>query len=144
MDNFLKWLEFIKQIYLFCNLGFKICSNEMQKNRTRTVTKIHNIFSALNRWSHNGKRKKCPFSYFLSISPVITSAPQFGSRSQFSSVQLLSHVKLFVNPWTVARQASLSITNSRSQWQVKSRQSDEYIYTEPKYTFVPLCQTFTF
>ena len=29
-----------------------------------------------------------------------------------SSVQLLSHVQLFVTPWTVACQASLSITNS--------------------------------
>ena len=33
---------------------------------------------------------------------------------QFSSVQLLSSVWLLVTPWTVARQASLSITNSRS------------------------------
>ena len=33
---------------------------------------------------------------------------------QFSSVQLLSRVGLFVTPWTEARQASLSITNSRS------------------------------
>ena len=31
-----------------------------------------------------------------------------------SSVQSLSHVQLFVNPWTATRQASLSITNSRS------------------------------
>ena len=30
------------------------------------------------------------------------------------SVQLLSHVQLFVTPWTVALQASLSITNSWS------------------------------
>ena len=32
----------------------------------------------------------------------------------FSSVQLLSHVRLFATPWTAACQASLSITNSRS------------------------------
>ena len=32
----------------------------------------------------------------------------------FSSVQLLSRVRLFATPWTVARQASLSITNSWS------------------------------
>ena len=32
----------------------------------------------------------------------------------FSSVQLLSRVRLFATPWTAARQASLSITNSRS------------------------------
>ena len=33
---------------------------------------------------------------------------------QFSSVQLLSSVRLFVTSWTTARQASLSITNSWS------------------------------
>ena len=33
---------------------------------------------------------------------------------QFSSVQSLSCVQLFVTPWTAARQASLSITNSQS------------------------------
>ena len=32
----------------------------------------------------------------------------------FSSVQSLSRVRLFVTPWTAARQASLSITNSQS------------------------------
>ena len=32
----------------------------------------------------------------------------------FSSVQSLSHVRLFATPWTAARQASLSITNSWS------------------------------
>ena len=36
------------------------------------------------------------------------------SSVQFSSVQSLSHVWLFGTPWTAARQASLSITNSRS------------------------------
>ena len=33
---------------------------------------------------------------------------------QFSSVQTLSHVQLFVTPWTAACQSSLSITNSGS------------------------------
>ena len=35
-------------------------------------------------------------------------------RVQFSSVQLLSHVWLFVTPWPIAHQASLTITNSWS------------------------------
>ena len=35
-------------------------------------------------------------------------------ESSISSVQSLSHVRLFVTPWTAAHQASLSITNSRS------------------------------
>ena len=36
------------------------------------------------------------------------------SQFQFSSVQLLSCVWLFMTPWTAACQASLSITNSQS------------------------------
>ena len=36
------------------------------------------------------------------------------SYVQFISVQSLSRVRFFVTPWTAARQASLSITNSQS------------------------------
>ena len=39
------------------------------------------------------------------------------------SVQSLSRVKLFVNPWTAARQASLSITNSQSLLKLMSIES---------------------
>ena len=35
---------------------------------------------------------------------------------QFSSVQSLNRVRLFATPWIAARQASLSITISRSSW----------------------------
>ena len=41
---------------------------------------------------------------------------------QFSSVQSLRRVQLFATPWTAARQASLSITNSRSLLKLKSIQ----------------------
>ena len=37
---------------------------------------------------------------------------------QFSSVQLLSRVRLFATPWIAALQASLSITNSRSSYKL--------------------------
>ena len=47
----------------------------------------------------------CP-SNFLNVSPF----PFF----MILSVQLLSHVRLFVTPWIAACQASLSITNSQS------------------------------
>ena len=40
-----------------------------------------------------------------------------------SSVRLLSHVQLFKTPWTTARQASLSITNSRSSPKLTSIES---------------------
>ena len=42
---------------------------------------------------------------------------------QFSSVQSLSHVRLFATPWIAARQASLSITNSRSSLKLSSIES---------------------
>ena len=41
----------------------------------------------------------------------------------FSSVQLLSHVRLSAIPWTAARQASLSITNSWSLLKLMSIES---------------------
>ena len=41
----------------------------------------------------------------------------------FSSVQLPSHVWLFATPWTAARQASLSITNSQSLLKLMSIKS---------------------
>ena len=44
--------------------------------------------------------KLCPYFCLLSI--------------QFSSVQSLSHVRLFATPWTTTLQVSLSITNSWS------------------------------
>ena len=42
---------------------------------------------------------------------------------QFSSVQLLSHVRLFVTPWITACQASLSVTNSQSPLKLMSIKS---------------------
>ena len=42
---------------------------------------------------------------------------------QFNSVQSLSHVRLFATLWTVARQASLSITNSQNLLKLMSIKS---------------------
>ena len=51
----------------------------------------------------------------------------YGGKSsgsaQFSSVQSLSHFRLFATPWIAARQASLSITNSRSSLRLTSIES---------------------
>ena len=44
-----------------------------------------------------------------------------------SSVQLLSHVRLFATPWTAAHQASLSITNSRSLLKLMSIKASDAI-----------------
>ena len=45
---------------------------------------------------------------------------QRGRNDTFSSVQLLSRVRLFATPWIAARQASLSITNSQSSLKLTS------------------------
>ena len=63
--------------------------------------------------------------YFVDISPVNSivlmvifffsfQTNDFFFSLQFSSVQLLSRVRIFVTPWITARQASLSITNSQN------------------------------
>ena len=46
------------------------------------------------------------------------SQPPLNVSVQFSSVQSLIHVQLFVTPWTAARQASLSITDFQSLFKI--------------------------
>ena len=68
--------------------------------------------------------KQCPYwppgegvqgsSLILFLSSYTSHGRVLNWCVQFSSVQSLSHVRLFVNPWTTACQASLSITNPRS------------------------------
>ena len=48
------------------------------------------------------------------------------------SVQLLSHVRLFATPWIAARQASLSITNSRSSLRLTPKYSLEWLMLKLK------------
>ena len=58
--------------------------------------------------SPGGRAQKSGMSA-LPCSPVSDA-----QSDQFSSLQSLSHVQLFVTPWTAAGQASLSITNFQS------------------------------
>ena len=50
----------------------------------------------------------------------------------YHSVQSLSHVRLFVTPWTAARQASLSITNS---WSLLKNTSIELVMPSKHFIF---------
>ena len=68
-----------------------------------------------------------PFFYWvhhkhLSISLHTTPLCHFNTYI-FSSVQSLSHVRLFATPWTAACQASLSIANSMSLLKLTSIES---------------------
>ena len=51
---------------------------------------------------------------FHSILNKVEIVPTYSSPQTFVVVQPLSHVQLFVTPWTAACQASLSFTNSQS------------------------------
>ena len=75
-----------------------------------------------------------PFFYYLSSLCLTRGNPgikalwdQEGGLGEmilvFSSVQLLSCVRLFATPWIAAHQASLSITNSRSSLRLTSIES---------------------
>ena len=58
----------------------------------------------------------------LNVSVELTSL-SLKTIFQFSSVQSLSHVRLFVTPWTAACRASLSITSSQSSPKLMSIES---------------------
>ena len=57
------------------------------------------------------------------VCSTLISGSRLLSMSSVSSVQLLSHVQLFVTPWTAAHQTSLSITNFWSLLKVMSIES---------------------
>ena len=75
--------------------GQKICSAIMIKNTLQIYLKY--VYERQTQWVRDKKREKL-YETFIYI----------------SSVQLLSHVRLFATSWTAALQVSLSITNSQS------------------------------
>ena len=77
---------------------------EMVKEREAWCAAVHGF---INSWTQ------------LSDWTIITT----WRVSDFSSVQLLTRVRLFATPWTAAHQASLSITNSWSLLKLMSIES---------------------
>ena len=65
------------------------------------------------------------YSHCEDIEKFLGILYNFGSLhiSNISSVQSLSHVRLFATPWTAAHQASLSISNSQSSLKLTSIES---------------------
>ena len=68
-------------------------------------------WSGVIHW-HKNPVRQANMTFFLLLTLFISS-----------SVQSLSHVRLFATPWTAARQASLSITNSQSLLKLMSIES---------------------
>ena len=85
--------------------------------QSRTQQWIAISFSRESAWLRN-------WAYISwSSRRILYTEPLGKSMYQFSSVQSLSRVRLFVTPWIAARQASLSITNFRSSLKLTSNES---------------------
>ena len=68
--------------------------------------------------------QNCQWIFYLDTTITIWSKSfLMGFKCQFSSVQSLRRVRIFATPWIAARQASLSITNSRSSLRLTSIES---------------------
>ena len=73
-------------------------------------------------WSGNSFFLKSGLCILENIIPSAQNSLHWRSASS-SSVQLLSHVRLFVTPWTESWQVSLSITNSQRLLKLMSIES---------------------
>ena len=89
----------------YCCLVAKSCPTLYDlKDCSPQGTSVHGIFQArILEWAAISSSRRC-------------SQPRGQTRVSCisSSVQTLSHIRLFATPWTETHQASLSITNSQS------------------------------
>ena len=104
------FLTSIRSCWLICLINFSFW---VHFSRMVKVPGIQSLFSS---WKWNAL-KYCMLQIFCPL-PLLWILP-----IQFSSVQSLSRVRLFATPWTAARQASLSITNSQSSLTLMSIES---------------------
>ena len=106
-------------LYHLSHQGSSLSLSKHTHTHTHTDLEIHK-HSSVQFWN---------FCYKLSV--------------QFSSVQSLSHVWLFVTPWIAAHQASLSITNSQSSLKLMSIESvmpsSHLILCRPLFLLSPIC-----
>ena len=95
---------------------------QLAKSTRGTWYKINNSVSTANKLQRMKKRKRSITRFALTCI-LIHSNQLKNNVTCISSVQLFSHVRLFVTQWTAARQASLSITNSQSLLKLMSIES---------------------
>ena len=103
-------LHHFSHIWLFSTLGTVACQAPLSMARI-----LEWVAMPSSQGSFSSRAPTHVSSSFCIAGRFYTTEPLGNhEQDQFSSVQLLSHVRLFVTPWTAARQASLSITNSQS------------------------------
>ena len=112
---------------------------EMVKDREAWCASVHGVTKSWTQLSNWTTTSWTPTIIFRGSIFCYTSTYEFETAvfyefilpgpwgsllfKQFSSIQLLSCVQLFMTPWTAACQASLSITNSRSSLKLMSIES---------------------
>ena len=117
----------------------KMCNSRLywKKKKTR-ISEFWFLWAGIT-WSRFKRYKMWPACLVIQLCPTLWTpwtvachAPlsmgfsrqeHWSGLSWFSSVQSLSHVPLFVNPWTAACQVSLPITNSWSLLKLMSIES---------------------
>ena len=88
---------------------FKSWKMMLWKSYTQYASKFGKLSSG-----HRTGKGQFSFQFQRKAMPKNAQTTTQLHSSQFSSVQLLSHFRLFETTWTAAHQASLSITNSWS------------------------------
>ena len=116
------------QTCLTCEtLGFAISEHIMRYKGASTEINISMKISLIILYFINicmqREERICNKSHILYISYRSSMCKVLFTKNQFSSVQSLRCVRLFAIPWIAARQASLSITNSRSSLRLTSIES---------------------
>ena len=102
------------------NISIWLIKISMVKTLGLPVVLPQYLFSILSSYLKTWlvKNDSCPFFPTLIVKKCNILVKCF-----FSSVQSLSHVRLFATPWTASRQASLTITNSWSLLKLMSIES---------------------
>ena len=99
---------------------------------TRHYARHQNLSKSKKTWpwlegAHGliGTGRRYPFLFLCQFNSDLVVVGKWKPHPswQFSSIQLLSHIRLFVTPQTAAHQASLSITNSQSLLKLVSIES---------------------
>ena len=131
----------VSAFFMVCLFSLSLCvfmTGYLDKNRTPTVCRFiphpdcPSLADMAGAWSWDQPNRKQRETQFISESTNYLAhgwLSDFGKFMivfeclQFSSVQSLSCVQLFVTPWIAAHQAFLSITNSRSSLRLMSIES---------------------
>ena len=102
------------------------CSNPLPASTScvalgQSINLSELLFSHLQKEFHNMYLTKWPWEFLFDLK--YTEGKRLEAIVSGCSVQSLSHVWLFVTPWTAARQASLSITTSQTLLKLMSIKS---------------------